>query len=46
MFSSTDVTLTIPLRWHVSVFVLKGQVNISQVYYLLPLDINGSPGDD
>lgn len=27
-------------------FVLKGQVNISQVYYLLPLDVNGSPGDD
>lgn len=27
-------------------FVLKVQVNISQVYYLLPLDVNGSPGDD
>lgn len=27
-------------------FVLKGQVNISQVYYLFPLDVNGSPGDD
>ncbi len=27
-------------------FVLKGQVFISQVYYLLPLDVNGSPGDD